>query len=69
MVTTTQQPDVAQPATEAERPPELPDAAELEGQTRVIIKVERTQPVEAWVIAQEFGGGFAKGKPCDRHRD
>ena len=69
MAATIKQPDAARPRTETEGPPEPPDADELDAKTCVVIKIERTRPMEAWVIAQEFGCGFARGKPCDRHRD
>ena len=66
MAATIRQPDAARPTAEAEEPP---DTVELEARTNVVIKIERTKPEEAWVIAQEFGCGFATGDPCDRHRD
>lgn len=67
MSATSRQQDGEQPApgAEADEPLEPPDGDEPTGaQTRVVIRVERTEPMEAWVIAQEFCGCLAGGKQC-----
>lgn len=67
MSTTSRQQDGEQPVREAgtDQALEPPDEDEpVEEETRIVIKVERTQSTEAWVTAQEFCGCLAGHSPC-----